>query len=276
MAERPFNKINKIKMDKVIILLADNEADIFKVSQKVSELNSNRDILLGENIIVTKDSDGNVVIKNSKGGNELSYTAGGALTGTFLGILGGPLGMLFGATFGSLVGLTGDMIKDDAQIDYLKKITDALPNDKTAFIAHIDESWEVPIDEMAKSLNVTVKRINIDEELDKSLQKSLDELDDEIEDLEDQLKNAVDEVKEKIQLKLEELKKQREEFKKQLSIKAASQKKQYENWLENLRDKVSEKIEDFKESIQEKREEFLRKRIKYQEEKLEKLKEKLD
>lgn len=67
-------------MDKVIILLADNEADIFKVSQKVSELNSNRDILLGENIIVTKDSDGNVVIKNSKGGNELSYTAGGALT----------------------------------------------------------------------------------------------------------------------------------------------------------------------------------------------------
>lgn len=40
-------------MDKVIIVLADNEADIFKVSQKVSELNSNRDILLGENIIVT-------------------------------------------------------------------------------------------------------------------------------------------------------------------------------------------------------------------------------
>ncbi len=262
-------------MNRAIIFSGKSETEIFRLSQKINELNGNGDISLGENIIVIKDNDGKTTLKNSKG-DVLPFTIGGALTGSLLGLLGGPFGMMIGASLGSLIGFTGDLIKKGAESDYLDKIIKALPDGKSFLIAHIDEDWEVPLDTISKELDITTSRINIDEEFEKNIEKELAELNKGIDELEIKVENtAIDETKEKLNQKIEELKVKRDEIRNILSDGFKKQKIQYENWIGELKEKIKDKVEDVKEELEEKRVEFLQKRIKYQTEKLEELKSKI-
>lgn len=261
-------------MNRVLIFTGKSETEIFKLSQKINELNDNGDISLGENIVVTKDKEGKSILKNVKG-DVLPFTIGGALTGSILGLLGGPLGMMIGASLGSLLGLTGDVLKSDSESEYLDKIIKELPNEKSFLIAHIDEEWETPLDTISKELDIKISRINIDEEFEENLEKELEKTNKGIDELEDKLEDALEDAKEIMKKKIEELKGKRDEIKQNLTDGYQKQKEQYENWVADLKEKIKDKVEDVKEDLEEKRVEYLQKRINYQTEILEKLKSKI-
>lgn len=263
-------------MEKIIYAVFDSEEAAFKGQQKLYELDATDDISLGESVVITKDETGKAVLKNVKGEDDLTYTATGALTGSLIGILGGPIGVLLGAAFGSLFGATGDLIHSDHTSEYVDKISQSIPDGKTALIAHVEEEWTTPLDTSFADLNAKMTRLDADKAFDELVNDHLDELNKEVDELDREFDAAVGDAKESIGKKRDELRASRDKFVASIKEKTTKQKDQYESWVSKLKGKASKWKADVQSSIDEKKKERIEKQIAEQEQKLAELKEKLD
>lgn len=262
-------------MEKIIHAVFNTQEDAYQAQQKLNQLDANGDISLAETYIISKDEKGNASVKDGQD-NTIDYTTGGALAGGLLGLLSaGPLGFLFGSGIGALAGSTGDFVKGDHTVSYLDETKKNLPNGKTVIIAHLYEDWEVPVDTSLKPFAAEITRIDFDEQVDKSIQKDLDEIDQEIDKSEKSLDSAADNVKSGINDDIAALKEKRKALAAKVNEKAAYQKQHYQSWI----DKQKAKLDEWKSEIKEKREdakkEKLEKEIARHEEKLAELKSKL-
>ncbi|WP_432712244.1 DUF1269 domain-containing protein [Pedobacter sp.] len=262
-------------MEKIIKVTVANEEDALKVSKILSQLNKSGELSLGESIIMSKDESGHTYLKNLKG-EPTSYTLTGAIAGSLMGIFAGPLGMLWGAAIGSLAGAAGDMFKGDRIEEILEVIGKRIPAGKTVVIAHVDEQSVEPLDKAVIPFNATVGRLSVDDEIEVSIQKKVDLLDDDIENLTLKLEQTAGTAKAFVAGKLEELIERREELQELMIEKTLAQTKQYAIWLEKVKNDLAETEEGAVTVVDENRKEHLTQQLTRQEEKLRSLTDKMN
>jgi uncharacterized membrane protein len=80
------------------------------------------------------------------------------LTGSVIGLLGGPAGAVLGASIGGLSGLLFDLDNADVGAAFYGDVVKTLTPGKTAVLADVDESWTTPIDARMREHGGTVSR----------------------------------------------------------------------------------------------------------------------
>jgi uncharacterized membrane protein len=112
--------------------------------------------------VISRDEQGRIGVPESIDNQGGAATWGGGLIGLLIGVLGGPIGMLFGWTGGMLIGGAVDLRRDDRTWGALGEMSTAIPAGGTAVVADVWEvAYEVIDGEMAK-LGGTVHRRDAD------------------------------------------------------------------------------------------------------------------
>lgn len=108
--------------------------------------------------VVTRDEQGR--LDAPEGGDAVGGAAtwGGSLIGLMIGVIGGPIGMLFGWTGGLLVGGAFDIRREDRSDSVLGEISRYIPLGGTAVVAEVNEYAVEVVDNLMTAQGGTVYR----------------------------------------------------------------------------------------------------------------------
>ena len=228
---------------------------------KLNELESLGDISIYEKIMIRKKTNGeNEILKEDS--SEGWRTLAGMGVGSLLGLLGGPIGFVFGLYTGTAVGAMAEVSHLDFAEDFVAKVENKMQAGTTSIIAEVDEDSEVFIDSYLKPLGAVITRSDVDFEFDQYENEQIDEIDEEIANERAALKKATKEDKIKIQKKIAELKEKRK-------AKIAGFVAKTKSGIKEFGASVSNKL-------REEREERIKTRIARHEQKLKDLNKQLD
>lgn len=108
--------------------------------------------------IATRDESGRLDTPEAMDNLSGAATAGGSLIGLMIGVIGGPIGMLFGWTGGLLVGAAFDVRRADQSDSVLAQISRSIPVGGTAVVAQVNEHAVEVVDSLMTELGGTVYR----------------------------------------------------------------------------------------------------------------------
>lgn len=194
-------------MNKMLVAVFDREASAFEGLSALKELHRNGDISLYSSAVIAKDTAGKIELKQAAEDGPVG-TATGLLTGSVIGILGGPAGLVLGASLGALAGLVYDANKSGVDVTFIDDVSKALTNGKVAVLAEIDESWTAPVDTRLHKLGGMVFRRLRGEVVDDQLARESAALEADLKALGDDLKQAAAENRAAIQKDIERVKTQ--------------------------------------------------------------------
>lgn len=124
-------------MENVIVVIFQDEKTSYQVLSDLKGRSGQSSILQAG---IIQNINGSVVVKDgwADGGRSTSWASGGLLGG-LIGILGGPIGMLLGASFGMLVGSTMDTEDIVNENSVLERTALGLKDGHLALIVIADE-----------------------------------------------------------------------------------------------------------------------------------------
>jgi uncharacterized membrane protein len=137
---------------------AANDKNAYQALTDIKELDSQGQITLAGAAVVTRQLDGRVEIKSEVGDLPYEGTASGGLVGLLVGIIGGPLGMLFGGATGLLVGSLFDIDDATTTESVLSDISKHVRPGRTAVLAQVTEQSREVIDTAMWKLGGEVMR----------------------------------------------------------------------------------------------------------------------
>jgi uncharacterized membrane protein len=188
-------------MDKIVVVVFDSESKAYEGSQALQELQNEGSINLYAKAVIAKDANGKVAVKQ-QGDMGPVGTAVGLLTGSLIGLLGGPVGVAIGVS----VGTSGGMLYDLAQLgvgeDYLNEVGKSLLPGKAAVVAEVWEEWMLPVDTKMEALGGVVFRSTRMEFVDEQMEKDVDALNADLNELDAEFDQANAEAKAKLQIKI--------------------------------------------------------------------------
>jgi uncharacterized membrane protein len=147
---------------------AANDKSAYQALTDIKELDSQGQITLAGAAVVTRHLDGRVEIKSEVGDLPYEGTASGGLVGLLVGIIGGPLGMLFGGATGLLVGSLFDIDDATTTESVLSDISKHVRPGRTAVLAQVTEQSREVIDTAMWKLGGEVMRrpvVDVEEEI---------------------------------------------------------------------------------------------------------------
>ena len=112
--------------------------------------------------IVTRDEQGRLDAPEGADTVGGAATFGGGLVGLTVGVIGGPIGMLFGWTGGLLVGGAFDIRRADSSDSVLGEISRYIPLGGTAVVAEVNEYAVEVVDKLMTEQGGTVYRRSAD------------------------------------------------------------------------------------------------------------------
>ena len=145
-------------MEKLIVIVFDNEQKALDGLEALKELEREGDISIYEAQTIGKEPSGAVRLINYADMLTLPAVAGGTAVGALLGVLGGLLGVVVGASAGALIGAIGDAVDLGVTDDFVGDVTTALTPGKVAVVADIAEDWAAPLDERMERIGGLVFR----------------------------------------------------------------------------------------------------------------------
>lgn len=116
--------------------------------------------------LVARDANGAVSVPESYNPKEGSGLTDGGLIGALIGILGGPLGVLFGWGIGSLWGSSDDLADAESRDAALSDLARTVPKGGNAIFAVADDRHADAVDTQVGSLGGTVVRQPLEEVLE--------------------------------------------------------------------------------------------------------------
>lgn len=194
-------------MNKMLVAVFDREAAAFEGLSALKDLHRNGDISLYSSAVIAKDNTGKIELKQAADTGPVG-TAVGLLTGSLIGILGGPAGMALGASLGGLAGLVFDANKSGVDVTFLDDVSKTLTAGKVAVLAEIEESWTAPVDTRLHKLGGMVFRRLRGEVVGDQLARESAALEADLKALNDELKQAAAESRAAIQKDIERVKTQ--------------------------------------------------------------------
>jgi uncharacterized membrane protein len=142
----------------VIAVTFEDDRSAYKALTVLKELDAQDRVDVREAVVVTRGEDGQVVTKDEVTSNFLPGTAGGGLIGLLIGIIGGPLGMLLGGSYGLFAGSLFDLYDADETESALSAISSSVKLGHTALLAVVDEESVEVVDTAMADLGGTVVR----------------------------------------------------------------------------------------------------------------------
>ena len=145
-------------MNTVIYVGFDTEAKAYEGARALRDMHRDGTLTLYNDAVVVKEKDGTVAVREQPEEEPIA-TVGGMLTGGLIGLLGGPIGAAMGMGTGTLIGAAFDISREGIDHDFVEDVAAHLvAPGKSAVIAEIEESWQVPLDTRMEALGGTVMR----------------------------------------------------------------------------------------------------------------------
>jgi uncharacterized membrane protein len=149
-------------MDRMLVVVFDNEAKAYEGKKKLLELDGDGTVIVYGYAVVEKNADGTATVKQSDDWGPLGTLIGTSL-GTLIGLLGGPTGMVIGATVGLIGGATSDLNNARIGVDFIDDVAKVLLPNRVAVVAEIEEDSTSPVDTRMEAIGGTVFRRAISE-----------------------------------------------------------------------------------------------------------------
>lgn len=144
-------------MEKMLVVVFDNESKAYEGSRALNQLDSEGNITIHAEAVIGKNNDGTITVKQGDGDFPVRTVSGTAI-GSLIGLLGGPAGLAVGALAGTMVGSIADLFVAGVDSDFLAEASNALTPGKYAIVADVSEEWVTPVDTRMEALNGFVFR----------------------------------------------------------------------------------------------------------------------
>ena len=200
-----FKLIRRNKMEKMLVVVFDNELKAYDGSKALQELQNDGSINLFAKAVIARDASGKVAMKQ-QGDMGPVGTAVGLLTGSLIGVIGGPVGIAIGAYAGTMGGLVYDLVNVGISEDFLFEVEKSLLPGKAAVVAEVWEEWTVPVDSRMEALGGVVFRRTRGDVVDAQMERDAMVLETELAELEAERDQANDETRAKLQAKVDQAK----------------------------------------------------------------------
>lgn len=166
-------------MGQLVVLGFDGRNAADEVLNKVRSLKAQHLIDLEDAVVVERDADGQVHIKQAVNLTRLGAASGG-LSGAFWGMLVGLLflnplaGMAIGAGAGAGAGaLSGSLMDYGVNDDFVKKLADTIPNESSALFVLVREATMDKVVAEIQPWNPRVLNTNLTSEQEAALVRAL-------------------------------------------------------------------------------------------------------
>jgi uncharacterized membrane protein len=143
----------------VLAVSFDDGSKAYGALTALKELDSQERVGLQEAVVIVRNDDGGIEVKDRVESLDLPNTIGGSLIGLLVGVLGGPFGVLIGGYTGLLVGSLLDLDEADETGSVLGSISSSIKPGSTALLAVVSErSTEVVDTAMTETGGSVVRR----------------------------------------------------------------------------------------------------------------------
>jgi len=144
-------------MEKMLVVVFDDEKKAHEGSRALRQLDSDGSITVHAEAVIAKNSDGTVTVETESGHFPIRAVSGTAI-GSLVGLLGGPVGLGIGAVLGTVAGGMGEVYAAGVEDDFLEDVASKLTDGKYAVVADVSEEWVSPVDSRMEELGGTVFR----------------------------------------------------------------------------------------------------------------------
>lgn len=145
-------------MEEIIAVVFDRELKAIEGFRILRELDHNNEISLYEAQVISKGSGGAVRAVEDADRLYLPLVGGSVVLGGLIGLLGGPLGVIGGASVGGIIGSAGDLKEEGVTEDFVHDVKLALAPDTAAIVADLEEWVTGAVDTRMKKLGGVVLR----------------------------------------------------------------------------------------------------------------------
>jgi uncharacterized membrane protein len=187
--------------NKMIVVIFDNEKNAYEGAKTLKDLHAEGSITLYASAVMAKDASGKVSVKQAADQGPLG-TGVGLITGSLIGLLGGPVGVALGAGAGTFGGLLYDLAQAGVGEDFLSEVGQNLQPGKVAVVAEILEEWVMPVDTRMEAAGGVVFRRAREEVEDAQIARDTAALKAEVADLKAEHARAHREAKAKLEAKI--------------------------------------------------------------------------
>ena len=205
-----------IMENNVLLATFKNQLSAFEALADIKEKYVGENYIITQAAVVKKESD-KLSFKDgfevNKNGN-IGFLNGGLL-GSFIGIIGGPLGVIFGGTIGALIGGSHGEKADKKVVGIFEDVSKYLVNDHYALILLTSESNTSELDNflnkyetetiLRKDAKIVRKDLELAEEYERKLKTDIEykELKEKFENKSKEIKDNLDDFSEKVKVNAE-------------------------------------------------------------------------
>jgi len=193
-------------MERMLVVVFDDELKAYDGSRALTELDAEGSISIHSQAVVQKNADGKIIVKKTSDDLPIRTISGTAI-GALIGLLGGPIGLGIGAVAGTFAGSIADINRAGVDADFLDEASAKLTPGKWAIVADVSEDWVTPVDTRMAAVGGTVFRSTRHDVEQEQKAKETAAMKDEIAKLKDERAKAKAEQKAKIQKKIDDLNK---------------------------------------------------------------------
>ena len=136
----------------------DPDSNAYAGLTALNELESQKQLALDVAAVVARADDGAIAVKDRVESPDFAGAVSGGVLGVAIGILGGPLGVLIGGTYGLMVGSLVDVHEVEEADSVLSQISASVRPGHTALLAQVTEQSAEVVDTAMARLGGTVLR----------------------------------------------------------------------------------------------------------------------
>lgn len=233
----------------MIVVVFDNEKNAYEGAKALKDLHAEGSITLYSSAVIAKDAAGKVSVKQMAEPEPLG-TGLGLVTGSLIGLLGGPVGVAIGAGAGTLGGMLHDFAKVGVGEDFLDEVAHQMTPGKIAVLAEVQEEWVMPLDTRMEAAGGVVIRRMRGEVLDSQIERDTAVLKAELAELKAEHALARWESKEKLQVKINATKARLQETRDRAKAAAEDTEKEMDAKVKALKGQVAKAKGDAKAKLE--------------------------
>jgi len=234
--------------DRMIVVIFDDEKKAYEGSKAIEELHAEGTITLYARAVIAKDTDEKVTVKQAADQGPLG-TGVGLVTGSLIGLLGGPVSVPVWAEDVTFVGVLYDLAKVGVGEDFLAEVGQYLQTGKVAVVAEVCEDWVMPLDTRMEAAGGVVFRRARAEVLDSVIARNAAALKAEIADLKAEYARADREAKAKLQAKIGTAKARLQATQNRARAASEAAKREMDAKIKSLKDQVAKAQADTKAKV---------------------------
>lgn len=152
-----------VSASNVISVSFDPDSNAYAALTALKALESQKRLAVDAAAVVARGDDGAIVVKDRVESPEFAGAASGGVLGLLIGILGGPLGVLIGGTYGLMLGSLVDLDEAEETDSVLSQISASVQPGHTALLAQVTEQSPEVVDTAMAGLGGSVLRRRVDD-----------------------------------------------------------------------------------------------------------------